>query len=272
MISGKYDSALSKFVSYILFAMFYVSLNMGNKYRAEHDRLDIAKGPIHRKCRAVIAPVILIAVTALTLSCSAHAQTPPVAQVDNTSPVIRYLTANELTSTNQVMPSTGLEISCTATDADNDTLHYTWNASGGTIKGEDELILWISPDDEGQYTVTVTVDDGKGGSASSSVTLRVTATPSAPPVVSAMHCINCENAIEASRWTTYEIMCDAFDPENSPLQYTWFASTGKIEGDGPSATWITQGQYGNALITVIVTDVDGNEGKGYLAVNISCCH
>ncbi len=262
----------STFVSYTLFNLFFVSLNMSSKNRARHDINSNKKGVAKTGYKALPALCLLLIASALCLSCTAHAQTPSPTQADNTSPVIRYLTANELTSAKQVKPSAGLEIICTATDIDNDTLYYSWSASGGKIEGQGERILWVSPEDEGSYTVEVIVDDGRGGSISKAIDLTVTAEPSTPPVVTGMYCIDCVNAMEASRWSTYEIKCDASDPENGELHYLWFATTGKIEGNGPTATWITKGQYGNALITVIVTDADGNETEGYLAINISCCH
>jgi hypothetical protein len=91
-------------------------------------------------------------------------------------------------------------------------------------------------------------------------------------MVDSVACSGCKNGTEASRWKTYEIRCDASDPNGDELRYTWFANMGKVRGNGPIATWQTLGQYGNALVTVIVTDEEGNKTEGYLAINIDCCH
>jgi hypothetical protein len=81
----------------------------------------------------------------------------------------------EISSLDPSAPSVTLEgsctISCAASDADGDTLTYGWTATGGTITGEGSTITWIAPAAEGSYTITVTVSDGKGGTASDSCTV-----------------------------------------------------------------------------------------------------
>lgn len=261
--------------SAILFVEFFVSLIMNIKYGALRESLHQQKrGPADIRYRAILSAAILLMAGILSASCDSRAQAPAPADAQsyNSSPVIRYLTASELTFTSQVKPSTGVDVVCMATDREQDTLSYRWSVSGGKIEGNGDTILWIAPENEGNHSITVTVDDGKGGSTTEQLDIRVTDTPSEPPVVTAMRCNTCKDGIEASRWTTYELTCDASDPEDGELSYIWFATTGKIEGSGPTVSWITKGQYGNALITVIVSDEDGNEIKGYLAINISCCH
>ena len=66
------------------------------------------------------------------------------------------------------------EITCQASDTDNDNLNYTWSTSGGVIQGNGNKISWIAPGIAGIYTITVTVTDGKGGRANFSIMVRVT--------------------------------------------------------------------------------------------------
>jgi outer membrane protein OmpA-like peptidoglycan-associated protein len=67
-----------------------------------------------------------------------------------------------------------------ATDPDGDTLTYRWSAPAGTLQSAgDRQTLWTAPQQEGPVQATVTVNDGRGGTASNSVTLQVTR----PPVV-----------------------------------------------------------------------------------------
>jgi hypothetical protein len=221
-----------------------------------------------------IASVLIICIIVFMgmSACSASFSNNSQSTADNQSPVIRYLTAQDMTAQKEVAPSSQLEIQCVATDDDDDTLNYQWSVTGGEIEGEGDRIVWTSPDTTGEQTITVEVTNSTGGRATRSVTIMVTDSPAHSPIITSVTCIGCTNGIEASRWETYELRCDASDDGGGNLRYTWFATTGKIEGNGPNATWITMGQYGNALITVIVTNKDGNETEGYLAVNISCCH
>ena len=200
-------------------------------------------------------------------ACTTYPVRPQPSELKNTAPVIHILKAPK-----QVAPSSISQISCVATSENDDDLVYQWSATGGQIQGEADSIVWIAPDTTGDCTITVTVSDGEGNNTTSAAHIIVTLRPNRAPVVDSMTCLNCSNGIEASRWSQYQIRCDASDLDGDKLNYMWLATIGKIEGDGPYATWLTLGQYGNALITVIVTDDKGNETEGYLAINISCCH
>lgn len=63
-----------------------------------------------------------------------------------------------------------------ASDPDGDSLSYAWTVSGGTI-GNSGLssTSWTAPFTVGNYTASVTVTDSRGATASSSVSLSVTA-------------------------------------------------------------------------------------------------
>jgi len=59
-------------------------------------------------------------------------------------------------------------------DPDGDTLTYKWSAPSGRFANPAERqTLWTAPEQEGSVPVTVTVDDGKGGTASDTVTIQV---------------------------------------------------------------------------------------------------
>jgi outer membrane protein OmpA-like peptidoglycan-associated protein len=59
-------------------------------------------------------------------------------------------------------------------DPDGDTLTYKWSAPTGKFANPAERqTLWTAPGQEGGVPVTVTVDDGKGGTASDTVTIQV---------------------------------------------------------------------------------------------------
>ena len=53
---------------------------------------------------------------------------------------------------------------CEASDADGDTLSYDWTATTGTFTGSGSTVTWMAPNEDGTYTIRVTVTDGKGGS------------------------------------------------------------------------------------------------------------
>ena len=63
---------------------------------------------------------------------------------------------------------------CTAADPDGDVITYSWTCTGGSISGTGSTVTWTAPSTPGIYTVTVTVSDGKGGTATSNVSITVT--------------------------------------------------------------------------------------------------
>lgn len=69
-------------------------------------------------------------------------------------------------------------VTANAQDPDGDTLTYRWSAPSGTLQSpSDRSTLWTASQQEGTVPVTVTVDDGKGGTASDTVNIQVTRPP-----------------------------------------------------------------------------------------------
>jgi outer membrane protein OmpA-like peptidoglycan-associated protein len=68
-------------------------------------------------------------------------------------------------------------VTADAQDPDGDTLTYRWSAPAGRFANPgDRQTVWTAPMQEGPVPATVTVDDGKGGTASDSVTIQVVRT------------------------------------------------------------------------------------------------
>jgi hypothetical protein len=87
----------------------------------------------------------------------------------NHVPVISSLTANP----KKIYLGAMTQLTCIATDPDDDTLSYIWTSTYGTIIGDDSIVTWTAPENEGYYYVSCIVDDGRGGQASDSVGIVV---------------------------------------------------------------------------------------------------
>jgi outer membrane protein OmpA-like peptidoglycan-associated protein len=69
-------------------------------------------------------------------------------------------------------------VTATGESPDNLPLTYRWTAPTGTFANPTApQTLWTAPDQEGSVPVTVGVDDGKGGTASDTVTIQVVRPP-----------------------------------------------------------------------------------------------
>jgi OOP family OmpA-OmpF porin len=71
-------------------------------------------------------------------------------------------------------PGQPTNLSSPATDPDGDTITYTWNAPAGTFNAQTGMnTIWTAPGMEGNYPLTVTANDGRGGTATNSITIPV---------------------------------------------------------------------------------------------------
>ncbi len=68
-------------------------------------------------------------------------------------------------------PGGTIHITSNVTDGNNDPIIYTWSITGGNINGTSNEIDWTAPNTEGIFTLQLSVDDGRGGTATASVKL-----------------------------------------------------------------------------------------------------
>ena len=100
--------------------------------------------------------------------------TPPPPVVTPPAPSNRPPTVRATATPPEVEEGANSQVRADARDPDNDPLTYAWRAPDGRITGSGPQVTWTSPTGvEGSYPVTVTVDDGRGGTASDTANIRV---------------------------------------------------------------------------------------------------
>jgi outer membrane protein OmpA-like peptidoglycan-associated protein len=155
-----------------------------------------------------------------------------------------------------VSAGSGLEIAVRgqASDPDSDPLTYSWTATGGTVEGSGPDVRWNSSGVvAGGYTVSLRVDDGRGGVARCSTDVQVEAASNRPPTI---NCSVDHTSVNAGELVL--VTAIASDPDGDPLTYSWNISAGKIVGSGASVhldtTGLSSGQY---VVTGSVSDGRG---------------
>ena len=230
-------------------------------------RLNISS--IHNQLRLIILPIIAVLLLSTACTIFSPPPPPPPPPPPNQPPIINSLTAEK-----EVATLTESRIICEATDADGDALSYQWSADGGTIRGEGNSITWAAPDTAGNYTIKVTVTDGKGGETNNnSTTIAVIEKPNQPPVITSLtrdgKLSDEENRIR--QWVTVTIQCNAQDPDGDNLSYLWRATGGKITGEGNTVGWTSPGVNGDYTVTAVVTDGRGGSAEASMVFRVLCC-
>jgi len=196
----------------------------------------------------------------------------------NQPPVVNSLT----TSVDWTFPGRSLQVICEAEDPDDHVLTYDWSVSGGHIYGAGPEVTWTAPEEIGTYAITVVVDDGYGGSATT--TLQVDVMSDQPPVIEALiitadhpYLVALGSRYRVAYEYEYTIECIAAHPDGYELDYEWSCNGGEIaevSEDGSTITWVAPDAYANIIVTVIVSDVAGNkseESMNLTVVSRSAC-
>lgn len=103
---------------------------------------------------------LIAAVIIVVLSCGG----------ENNAPIISSVTANP-TST---YPGETSNITCNASDEDDDAITYSWTAEDGSLSSTtSSSVVWTAPGDTGVYTITVVVEDEGELADTGSVDVRV---------------------------------------------------------------------------------------------------
>jgi hypothetical protein len=193
------------------------------------------------KKRALVIIVIVVAAVLLSILFDT--------MLTNRLPAINSLEAEP----QRVLPSGSCQIVCTASDPDGDELSYNWSASGGEINGAGATINWTAPSSEGPYNVAVIVTDGRGAEAMNYVIITVRA--NLPPTITSL--------VADTDWTlpsgNIQVTCNASDPDDDELSYEWSTTGGDISSTGAVVNWTAPQDVGIYYITVVVTDVYGDE-------------
>ncbi len=134
-----------------------------------------------------------------------------------------------------------------STDADGDSLKYVWDFGDGTT-AEGGSKAKHSYAKGGDYTVSVTVDDGKGICSNSTDSIRVKL--NTPPVANAGQNLTCCEERSSSFDGT-----SSTDPDGDSLTYAWDFGDGNTSNDAKTSH--AYAKSGNYRVTLVVDDGSG---------------
>jgi len=146
-------------------------------------------------------------------------------------------------------------------DADNDSLTYTWDLDYDAVFEVTGDVVTSTWPDNGVYTVTLRVDDGRGGVATDDAIVIV---ENITPTISA------GGPYTATVGITLTMVATATDVPADPLIYTWDLDDDGIFDDGTGRmlpyVWTAPGLY---TVTLQVDDGDGGVATDETTVNVN---
>jgi hypothetical protein len=189
----------------------------------------------------------------------------------NEPPIITSLAADA----DRTTPLGTIQVTCTASDADDEELSYEWSSSGGSIAGIGSEVTWTAPEEAGIYDVTVVVKDAYGAEDTKSVNLTVaTGSPLiiAELIVTADHKYLKKTAsgYKVGKTQEFRIECITSNTNGEPT-YEWSCDGGEISGEGSMVTWIAPDVPGDVTVTVTVTDVADNTVSERIILDVVSC-
>ncbi|MBN1755733.1 hypothetical protein JW877_05920 [bacterium] len=142
-------------------------------------------------------------------------------------------------------------------------LVYNWSASSGAITSYDSTAIWIAPAEMGTHTIELVVTGGNH-SATARVNVHVAEGEETVPIITTIVASPTEIATAG---TTRVIANIAYNGD-AGLDYTWFADSGSIVGDGSEVSWIAPYTEGNYIIELTVSNgIYFSEGMVGVSVN-----
>jgi len=171
-----------------------------------------------------------VAVAGPTPAPTLPANQPPVCSFTVTPP--NPISADTLLSNN------------TSYDPDGDVLTYAWYVDGGFM-GDFEDWQWPNPD-PGTYTITLEVEDGRGGFCEVSRTITVGGLNRAP------ECSFTLTPDDPTFQDTIRVRSTSSDPDDDYLTYSWYIDE-QYQGDWDMLEWPNP-TPGTHTITLVVED------------------
>jgi hypothetical protein len=166
----------------------------------------------------------------------------------------------------EVAPGSSNLATAVATDPDGDVLAYSWTVNGGSLSNAAiNPTNWTAPQTPGSYRITVTVNDGKGGTDSMFKNVTVVE-QNRPPEVSdiIVRDRNTQTTVNyAVTSSLYDLSVNVNDPDGDALTFSWSLSgsinPGSLSNSNSNPASWTAPYYATWVTITVVVD-DGNGG------------
>ncbi|UCG44007.1 MAG: hypothetical protein JSU73_05190 [candidate division WOR-3 bacterium] len=126
-------------------------------------------------------------------------------------------------------------------------------------------VIWTAPDSGCTGVVSVSVSDGRGGTAAADKSITVDASANRPPVIGKI-----DGPDSLTPGGSAQFTCEASDPDDDSISYCWSCNTGGMSNEtSRTVSWRAPDSSCTAALTVIASDTEGGSDTAAKAVCIS---
>ncbi len=202
-----------------------------------------------------ISIIIILVISIVSLFYCEEDSSSPV-EPSNKPPSITSIIATP----DSLNPGESSTVVCLTNDPDGDSLDFSWSTSNGIINGTGAIVEWMSPNYNGDQTVTCIINDNNGGLDSLTISINVF---NSQPIINSIQSAN--DSIKIG--STIQITCTAGDQDGDSLTYTWSSIEGIISGSGDSIDWTAPLITG--IYSILCKVEDGNGGIDSSEIDIT---
>jgi len=238
-------------------------LPVGTDYVFSADALDSSNTRIYSGAKSAVSilakQTVSVQITANQLSTTPY---------KNATPVIDQVTL----SSKAVTPGDVVSIAVVAHDPDaGDTLTYAWTATGGTLANAAAMsTTWTAPATEGNYDLTIQVQDNHGAKASVKGTVNVAAANGRGNANVAVQFNNAAVVSSVSATPAWVVatgatalVATATDSDGDTLAYSWSSACQGTFGTNAATTTFTLASAETATACTLTVSVD--DGRGFVS-------
>jgi len=162
-------------------------------------------------------------------------------------------------------PQDTIHVTSTSYDPDGDHLSYEWYIDGEYLSGvgDSDNWYWRNPD-PGTYTITLVLDDGRGGEAECSEIIEVGGGYNQDPI--------CSFSFEPTKPTSQDTVVftsTSHDTDGDQLSYSWYVD-GQYKANSKSWSWAEPSSDAHT-IKLIVKDGKGGSAECSQKITVTLC-
>ncbi len=153
----------------------------------------------------------------------------------------------------QISDTTSVFATVEDVDSEVNSVTYTWRATGGTITGTGDKVVFKAPTGPGVVEIRLIATDPQGNRDTAVLSMALVAAINDAPQIAAVQ----KSVPFVAPGESAQLNCLATDANQDPLTFIWTATGGTFSGSGQAVQWTAPTTEGAVELKVKVSDGRG---------------